>query len=146
MVAEEEIKETVRNLHEAMMGEDVDEVVDFFAEDAKLVTSEGTFEGEEEIREYWQWMDDQFSEVELKETELLIQGDKAAHEFNLSGTVKGESVEYPGIVIVEISDGKIQELRLYYDRLTLAEQATEGWLKERIVNSVVGRMEEGLRE
>ncbi|MBS3819926.1 nuclear transport factor 2 family protein [bacterium] len=129
------------------MEKDLNKVMDFFAEDAKLVTNEGTFEGEEEIKKYWRWMDDQFSEIKFEETELLVQGNKAAHEFVQKGkTVEEEDVEFPGIVIAEFSDGKIQEFRVYYDRLALAQQAAEGWIGKRMVNSVVGRMEEGLKE
>ncbi|KXA97372.1 hypothetical protein AKJ38_01380 [candidate division MSBL1 archaeon SCGC-AAA259I14] len=142
---EAEIKDSLRKKAKALVEKDKDKILQFYAEDAKVVTNEGTYEGRKEIGKYWQFILGQFSEIQLEESEPLVQGNKAAHEYTVKGeTVNGRRVEFPLIVAYEFTKDKIQKAHIYYDRLTLAKQAAEGWLGKRIVNSVVKRMEEGL--
>ena len=147
MVSEEEIREKLQNFHKAIANRNVSEIMQFFVEDGSLTSNEGTFKGKEKIRGYWKWMRNQFSEVNLEEKDLLIQGNKAAHEYVLKGKASnGKNIELPGIATVKFSNGKMEELHIYHDRLTLAKQAVEGWLGKRTVKSLVGRMEKGLRK
>ena len=45
----------------------------------------------------------------------------------------------------EFRDGKIQEVRTVYDRLSLLKQSATGWLESKIVNAVASQAESGLQ-
>jgi hypothetical protein len=53
--------------------------------------------------------------------------------------------ETPGVCIYEIDNGKIKQHTVLYDRLSVAKQAVKGAVSKRVVNSVLNKMEKGLR-
>ena len=63
----------------------------------------------------------------------------------LARTTVGEPCEWLGMCTYEFRDGKIQEVRTAYDRLTLIQQLTTGWLERKIVDAVARQAESGLQ-
>lgn len=145
-MSKEKIESLIRDRAEAVVKKDVEKALSFFAEDATLVTPEGTFKGKEEIKRYYAWVFQ--SEPELTATDtgigIMVQGNKAVHEHIYESTTEGMKWQTPGTCVYEFSDEKIQHLRVLYDRLSIAKQVARGWLAKRVVNSIVKRAEKGL--
>ena len=74
-----------------------------------------------------------------------MQANKAVYEHVFEGTMAG-SMKWrtPGMCVYEFSDGKIKHLRILYDRLSTAKQATKGWFTKTAVTSIIKRAEKGL--
>jgi hypothetical protein len=125
---------------------DVEKALSFFAEDATYVVPEGTFKGKEELRRYLTWTARSTRNATLAETGigLLARGNQAAYEHVLEGTVEGVKCRWLALCAYELSDGKIQSLRTVCDRLSLLQQAAEGWLEKTIIGAIVKRAEKGL--
>ena len=144
----EDMKGAVRGLNEALVKMDLEKLVSPYAEDAVLATPEGRFEGKQKIRQYWNWQFGLASELKSTETEfhMVVEGNKLAAEHIIEATMKnGMKWSAPISCLYEFSDGAIKLHRMTFDRLTIARQAAKGWLPKKIVNSVVGQMEKGLR-
>ena len=52
--------------------------------------------------------------------------------------------ETHGICIYEFSDGKIQQHRALYDRMSVAKQAAPGWFADKAISYIVNQYEKGL--
>jgi ketosteroid isomerase-like protein len=143
-MSEQDPGKVLRSIHEALNKRDVDKAVSFFADDVVSVSPEGTFKGKAEIRRYFEWLLHQNSEFKLTETGLYVEGNVVTHEYVAEATTKDGKGSLPCIAIAEIKNGKVQRIRNYYDRVTLAKQMAKGVIATRAVNSIISQMEKGL--
>ena len=151
-MSEKEIDSIARDFHEAFVKRDVEKMLSLFAEDAILVAPAGTFKGKQEVKRFWAW-DTQVSPTEtsgLSGIGIMVKENRAVSETVSEGDFEGKKFEAPGIVVYEFSDGNIQHMRLYYDKLSIVKHVTmqytgvTGWFAKRLVNYIVGQAEKGL--
>ena len=140
----EEIKKTIRSIHEALNKGDVDKAVSFLAEDAVEIAPEGTFKGKNEIKRYFTWLLKQYTKLTLTETDLIVEGNKAAHVYVIEGTTAKSRGSIPCMSMLEFKNGKVQNISSYSDRLSIAKQMARGVIQTTAVNAIVNRMEKGL--
>ncbi len=145
-MSEEKIESVMRDYIAALVKRDVEKALSFFAEDATLVTPEGTFKGKEELKRYLTWSAQSVPDLTVTDAGIgiMVQENRAVYEHVLAGTIEGVKCEWLGMCVYEFSDEKIQHLRTVHDRLSTAKQVTKGWLAKRIVSSIIKRAEKGL--
>ena len=144
-MSQQKMSGTVHGIHEAMVKKDIEKLLSFFTDDARLISSEGTFIGKKEIGRYFTWMSEPYEETTSTTVNLIVQGDKAAHEYVIEATsADGTRVSLPGVAMYDFKDGKAQEIRGYLDRLMMAKQVVKGWFPKRIINTIVKQAEKGL--
>jgi ketosteroid isomerase-like protein len=145
-LSEEEQKTAIRGLNQAFEKKDLDKMLSFYAENATLVTPEGKFEGRDQIRRYWEWQTTQLSERTSTETDMMAERDQVAAAHIIGATLtNGVKWKTPVACFYKFAGAKTQHHTLYYDRLSIAQQAAKGWFPKRIIGSVTGQMEKGLR-
>jgi ketosteroid isomerase-like protein len=151
-MSEEEIAGIASDFAEAFVNRDVEKMLSFFAEDAAWVSPVGTFKGKDGLRRVLTW-DTQISptvKARRSGIGLMVKGNKAVDESISECEYEGKKVEVPGITVFEFNDGKIQHIRLFYDKLSIIKQVTmqytgvTGWFAKKIVNYIVRKAEEGL--
>jgi len=146
-MSEEKIAETMRKFVGSLETKDVETPLSLCADDIVWKNSAGTFKGKEEVKKYLNWLGEKVENPKLTDSGcgILIQGNKAAYEHTFSGVMEGEKVSFPMLCTYEFNeDGNIKSLRSVYDRLAIAEQATNKWLPKKIVNTLVGQLQKGL--
>jgi len=146
-MSERELESFLRDFGKAWVERDVEKMLSFFAEDGVFVSRDGTFKGKEELRRFWTWDVKVNPNVKYRDAGvgIVVKGNKIFHELIVEGvTPDGRKFEIPGMDVYEISDGKIQQKRSFYDGLSIAKQCAKGWLEKTIINAVVNRMEKGL--
>jgi ketosteroid isomerase-like protein len=151
-MSEEEIAGIASDFAEAFVNRDVEKMLSFFAEDAVWVSPVGTFKGKDGLRRVLTW-DTQISptvKARRSGIGLMVKGNKVVDESISECEYEGKKVEVPGITVFEFNDGKIQHIRLFYDKLSIIKQVTmqytgvTGWFAKKIVNYIVRKAEEGL--
>lgn len=151
-MSEKEIESILRDFGEAFVKRDVEKTLSFFAEDAVLAGPEGTFRGKHEIKHYWTW-DARFSPtITVRDSGIgiMVKENRAIVEHILQGAFEDKKYETPAMNLHEFSDGKIQHMRSYYDRLSAIKQvATQytgirGWFMKRLANYILAQSEKGL--
>jgi ketosteroid isomerase-like protein len=143
---EEKRKNTVRKFLAALEERDVEEVLAFLTDDATWITPAAKHEGKDAVRRYLAWEFETVPSLSISETGagLMVQGNQALIEHTLAGTIRGEPCEWLGMCAYEFCDGKIQEVRTVFDRLTLVQQSATGWLETKMVDAVASQTESGL--
>ena len=131
----------------AIMEGDAAQAVLFLTEDAIWATPHGAFRGTSEIKRYLTWMGRTATDLRIAETGMgiLEQGKICVIEHNLSGITNGLNWEIPAVCIYEFGDGKVKNIRTFFDRLSLYRQAPSGVLARKALNAIVNMAEKELR-
>jgi ketosteroid isomerase-like protein len=140
------LENTVREYLAAFETRDMERILSFFAEDATWITPAGTFRGKAALRRYLAAEAQMVPSVKITETGigLVVQGNQAAIEHEIEGPVQGKTCTWLALCAYEFEDGKIQRLSTVYDRLSILQDAADGWVQEKVVNMMVKQAEKGL--
>ena len=147
-MTDEQMKNAIRGFLQSSTAGDIAKALSFLAADAMWVGPDGTFKGTVEIQRYLTAMNQIFKDGKATETGIgiVIQGNIGIIEHILSGTMRGIKGQVPAVCIYEFKNDKIQNIRGFDDRLTIAKQAARGPTEKMMVNMIVNSMEKGLRQ
>ena len=144
---EQEIKDAIRGFFKAWTTGDTKQALSFFAEDAVCIFPRGTFKGIAQIEKYLTWVNRGIKDYKFTETGIgiITQGDTAVDEHKLSGTSNGIKWELPAVCIYEFKNGKIANMRGFYNVLSQLQQTAKGMLAKWMVNTVENASRKGLK-
>ena len=146
-MSKEELISMMRKFKDAFNKKDLEKILSFFAEDADWVNPNGVFKGKEEIKSYFKWAFEINPDQKIIESgvKIIAEEDKAVYEHILEGSVEGMKYQILALCIYESKGSKFQHLRSIYDRLSMAKQLAKGPIAKTAVNSIINRVEKGLK-
>lgn len=141
-----QIKDMIRSIFKSMASGDNQHMLTFITEDTLWVTPEGTFKGIAQIDKYLTWVYGANKNYKITETGIgiIVQGDTAASEHELSGIYNGLPWSVPAISTWKFNEGKIETLKTFFDVLSQAQQLAKGGMEKVAVNSIVNASRKGL--
>jgi len=104
---------------------DVEPLVEVHADDCEVgnVAVPQTFSGHDGLREFWTNYRKTFDEMKSEFRGVFADDvGHAALEWTTTATANGRSIEYAGVSILEIEDGKVKRFMAYFDPRALTEQ------------------------
>jgi len=115
---------------------DLEGFINLYAEDAELVTPEGTAQGRAAILEFWRRDQVAFPERTVTIDVIVEQGDTVAGEWTWVATHTGPLVmpdgtevpptgkraEVKGMELAQMRDGKMAVHHMYFDTMAMARQ------------------------
>jgi hypothetical protein len=121
---------------DAVVNNDLESALDYYSDDAVVITPEGRFEGKQQIKEFMRGWFEPFSNVRAEVLSKFDSGAKAMDEwiFKMKNTAMlvlpdgesipatGKDVEVHGADVYEVHDGHITEHHIYYDQNELMSQ------------------------
>ena len=146
-MSKEELISMMRKFKDAYNKKNLEKSLSFFAEDADWVNPNGVFKGKEEIKNYFKWVFEVNTDQKIIESgvKIIAEEDKAVYEHILEGSFEGMKYQILVLCIYEFKGDKFQHLRTTYDRLSMAKQLAKGPVAKTAVNSIINRMEKGLK-
>jgi steroid delta-isomerase-like uncharacterized protein len=121
-----------RNWQNAFKAHDIDKMVSLLTDNIKINSiSFGDYKGKDGARKYWYKLFDTFPDIEIKPFKITADEDRIVTEISFSGTQKGHIYGSPsldkkfhlsGAFVYEFIDGKIEEIRMYYDSNVFKKQ------------------------
>jgi ketosteroid isomerase-like protein len=144
-VTEQQIKDAMRGFINAWTTGDIKKALALFTDDTVWVTPQGTFKGIAESEKYANWVYKGSKDFKIMENGIgvIVQGDTAVIEHDVSGNMDGMKWVSPAACIWEFKDGKVARVRTFYDVLSQAQQVAKGPAKI-AVNAVVKAANKGL--
>jgi ketosteroid isomerase-like protein len=139
----EENARVAAELHAAMNSRDLDKAMSLFAEEASyIVMPGGTCYTKEEIRKYLAKIMKTYDKFVLKDIHPpVVSGTMLTHEYTIEVKLHGGPEGFvPAIVVMELSNGKISQVRQYIDKLEAARQLARGVVEKRVVEGVAKRV------
>ncbi len=145
-MSSEKKAEIMRGFVKSFEDLDIDKAISFCTDDFDWLTPMKHFKGKEGLREFINWLAESVKDYKVTESGIgiLVEGDKAFFEHTMSGEMQGEKVSFLAICTYEFSGDKIKVGRTVYDRLAIAEQASNKWLPKKLVGTIVNQMQKGL--
>jgi predicted ester cyclase len=128
----EENKTLMQHFWKEMIKEGTTEKANEYVADDYVYHVPGGHEikGIEGFKKYIAWIHDSFPGAQFTVDDLIAEGDKVVSLYTMKGTDKrNKPVEFQGVVISHIVDGKEVEVWDIFDRFTLALQLSPGWAK-----------------
>jgi ketosteroid isomerase-like protein len=146
-MTEQEIKDTINGFFKAWMAGDTKQALSFFTDDAVFIVPRGTFKGTAKIEKYLTWVNKGTRDYNVTKTGIgiITQENIAVDEHRLSGISNGVKWEVPAVCIYEFKNGKIANMRGFYDLLSQVQQSTKGMFVKWMVNTVINVSKRGLK-
>ncbi len=146
-MAENKKEKAIRDLVDALEKKDVERALAFFTDDATWTNSEGVFKGREEIRKYILWLLDVITDLTFTDdgVGIIVEGNKAVYQHFYVGTNEGNRIKVNGVCTYQFDGDKCSKHFSTNDRLSIAKQAATGFFAGIAVNTIVKRIEKGLR-
>jgi ketosteroid isomerase-like protein len=130
-------------LHAAINSRELDRAMELFADDASwIVMPGGTCYTKEDIRKYLEKLMKFYERFTLRDIHPpVVSGSMLTHEYTIDAKLRdGPEGFIPAVVVIELSNGKISQVRSYIDKLEAAKQLAKGFLAKWIVASVAKRV------
>ncbi len=131
-------------MHAALNNRDLDKAMSLFADDASLIVMPGgTCYTKDQIRKYFQKGLDNCEKFILKDIHPpVVSGDMLTHEYIHEIRLRdGREGQIPAVVVMELLNGKITQIRYYIDKLEAAKQMAKGTVAKLAVASVAKEVE-----
>ena len=146
-MSKEELISTMRKFRDALNEKDLEKSLSFFTEDADWLNPDGEFKGKEELNKYLKWGFEISPDQKIIESGIKIIAEeyKAVYEHILEGSFEEMKYQILALCIYEFKGDKFQHLRSVYDRLSMAKQLAKGPIAKTAVNTIINRMEKGLK-
>jgi len=139
----EENKKIAAELHAALNNGEIDKAMTLFADDASwIVMPGGTCYTKAEIRRYFEKIFKTYEKFQLRDVHPPVaSGNMVTHEYIHEVKQRGGNEgQVPAVVVMELSNGKITQVRHYIDKLEAAKQLASGAAKL-AVNAVAKQVE-----
>jgi ketosteroid isomerase-like protein len=143
--SETEIRKYAKALDDAIEGGNIDEVMSYFCDDCEIELLGVKLTGKEGLRKAFNWMYKYLKEMVLVPITIMVDGNVFFEEFMVKAKVKGGKELWVKQSEVLVYDNyKVKSLRLYFDRLELADAFTSNALERAMVKQLVKESLKGL--
>jgi steroid delta-isomerase-like uncharacterized protein len=116
----------------AFKSRDIDKMLSLVTDNIKINSiSFGDYKGKHGVKDYWHKLFDMFPDIEIEILTMTADKDRVVTEISFTGTQKGKIYGNPamnkkfhlrGAFVYEFANGKIKQIRMYYDSSVLKKQ------------------------
>jgi len=143
--SEKEIRRYAKALDDAIEGGDIDEVMSYFSDDCEIELLGVKLSGKEGLRKAFDWIYKYLKDMVLVPITIMVDGNVFFEEFMVKAKVKGgKELQVKQAEVLVYEDYKVKSLRLYFDRLELADAFTSNVLERMMVKQLVKESLKGL--
>ncbi len=115
----------IEALHKLEEDRELDPIVATYSEDCEVgnIIVPEKFKGPDGARRFWSEYRDTFGEIHSSFRNVIASDGSAALEWTTKATsADGDPLEYDGVSILEIADGKVTRFRAYFNPRSLGRQ------------------------
>ena len=133
----EKVRVLAKQLDDALEKKDIEEVVAYFSTACEIRLPGRTLTGHRGLRKAIDWMYSFLKEIRLVPVTILIKDDTFFEEFTVRSRIDERDVELnQAEVLVYDEQYRVKSLRLYFDRLELAEHLPANFIDRMLVRRV----------
>jgi len=143
--SEKEIRKYARALDDAIEKGNIEEVMSYFCDDCEVELLGVKLTGKEGLRKAFDWIYKYLKKMVLVPVTIMVDGNTFFEEFIIKAKVKGgKELQVKQSEVLVYDDYKVKSLRLYFDRLELADVFTSNVLEQVMVKQLVKLSLKGL--
>jgi ketosteroid isomerase-like protein len=142
---QKQIREYAKSFDDAIERRDMNQVMSYFCDDSEIELLGIKLTGTEGLRKAFDWIYKYLKEIILVPITIMVDGDVFFEEFIVKAKVKdGKELKVKQAEVLVWYEDKIKSLRLYFDRLELADAFISNLLERMMVNQLVKESFKGL--
>jgi ketosteroid isomerase-like protein len=140
------IRQYAKALDDAIEKRDIAELVTYFCDDCDIELLGINLTGKEGLGKAIAWMYRYLKELVIIPVAIMVDGNTFFEEFVVEAKVRGgkEVKVNMAEVLVYDDDYKVRSLRLYFDRLELAEAFISNFIERLMIKQVIKASTKGL--
>jgi ketosteroid isomerase-like protein len=143
--SEKEIRRYARALDDAIEKGNIDEVMPYFCDDCEVELLGVKLTGKEGLRKAFDWIYKYLKELVLVPVTIMVDGNTFFEEFIVKAKVKGgKELQVKQAEVLVYDNYKVKSLRLYFDRLELADAFVSNVLEQIMVKQLIKESLKGL--
>jgi len=141
----EKIRKHAKALDDAIERRNMEEVMSYFCDDCEVEVLGIKLTGKEGLRKAFGWMYKYLPDMALIPITIMVDGNTFFEEFIVEAKVKGgKEIQVKQAEVLVYDDYKVKSLRLYFDRLELAEAFVSNPVEQVMVNQIIKASLKGL--
>jgi ketosteroid isomerase-like protein len=141
----EEIRKYAKALDDAIEGRNIEEVMSCFCDDCEVELLGVKLTGKEGLRKAIDWMYKYLKEITLIPVTIMVEGNTFFEEFIVKVKVRGgKEIQVKQAEVLIYDEYKVKSLRLYFDRLELAEAFASNVIEQIMVKQIIKASLRGL--
>jgi ketosteroid isomerase-like protein len=141
----EKIRKHAKALDDAIERRNMEEVMSYFCDDCEIEVLGIKLTGREGIRKAFGWIYKYLPDMALIPITIMVDGNTFFEEFIVKTKVKGgKEIQVKQAEVLIYEDYKVKSLRLYFDRLELAEAFVSSAVERVMVNQIIKASQKGL--
>jgi ketosteroid isomerase-like protein len=143
--SEKEIRKYAKALDDAIEGRNIDEVLSYFCGDCEIEMLGVKLTGKKGLRKAFEWMYKYLKEMVLIPITIMVDGNVFFEEFMVKAKVKGgKEIQVKQAEVLVYDNYKVKSLRLYFDRLELADAFISNVVEQVMVRQLIKASLKGL--
>ena len=143
----EKIRKLAKALDDAIEKRDIEEIASYFSDDCEIELLGINLVGKEGLGKAIGWMYRYLKRIDLVPVTIMVDGNVFFEEFIVKAKVKGDKeiqVKQAEVLVYD-EEYKVRSLRLYFDRLELAEAFTSNFIERMMIKKLIGLSLKGLQ-
>ena len=146
-LSEVQIRDLAKALDDAIEKHNVQELVSYFSKECEIYLPGITLSGHEGLKKAVMWMFRYLKEISLIPVTIIIKGNIFFEEFVVKAKIAGRDIELRQSEVLEYNaDYKVKTIRLYFDRLELAQAFPSNFIDRMLIKRVNKASLKGLLE
>ncbi len=134
------IRRVAKELDDAVEKHNIESILACFLDDCEVEISGITLHGKDHLKKAIDWLYDMVGEIKFQPLVILTDGDVFFEEFVLRGNKQGKKFAINVAEVLIYKDYKVKTLRLYLDRLQVADNLVKRFFDKLIVNLINKKM------
>ena len=139
------IRKAAKALDDAVEKHDTEFVLSCFLDDCEIEIFGIVLKGKDHLKKALNWLYELVGEIKFEPIVIMIDGDVFFEEFILKGDKGGKKLEVKAAEVLIYKNYKVKTLRLYLDRLQVADIILEGFFEKFVVNMINKKSLKGLK-
>jgi hypothetical protein len=142
----EAILQIAQNLDKAIENKNFESVLSKFVVDSEIELLGVKLRGREGIEKWMKWQFQHIAKIEFVPITKMVSGNIFFEEYIAKAELHdGKEIRSKQAVVLRFKNGKIKNLRLYFDRLDFADAVAKDVISRTIIKELVKKSIEGLK-
>jgi ketosteroid isomerase-like protein len=143
--SDDKIRKVAKKLDDAVEKHDINFILDCFLDNCEVEIFGIVLRGKDHLKKALYWLYEMVGEIKFEPVIIMVDGDVFFEEFILKGNKDGKNYEIKATEVLIYKDYKVKTLRLYLDRLQVADAIAKGFFEKFIVKKINNKIFKNLK-
>ena len=142
---DEKIRKLAKELDDVVEKHDIESVLDYFLDDCEVEIFGIVLRGKDHLKKALNWLYEIVGEIKFIPVIIMVDSEVFFEEFILKRNKDGKNYDIKATEVLIYKNYKVKTLRLYLDRLQVADAIAKGFFEKFIVKIINNKILKNLK-